>query len=169
MRGRATVPLLNWSSAGSITTSCATRIPWVSQSMPPLSHGWPLGVYTSMANLYEKCTACGWVGALVRLACPTCDTLQPYCSDCRVGSRPFNCGECQAPQEPLPSVWLKCPMCSQKMAGDTDDIKSGILIICDGCHSTKFDKTAAPGLPGLYYPYTANACGCGRDCGSLRN
>jgi len=115
----------------------------------------------------RKCTACGYGGALVRLACPACDKLDWYCSDCRVGARAYNCGECQAPPEALPLV--PCPMCGAGMCGEPEELKArGLLMICDGCH-IKFDKKAVPGYPGIYAHYEAYVCMCANDCGSLRN
>lgn len=47
----------------------------------------------------KVCTACSWDGTLTRLACPSCKTDKWYCSDCHVGNRAFNCGDCQQPQQ----------------------------------------------------------------------
>lgn len=43
----------------------------------------------------KVCAACGWDGTLTRKKCPGCDLDKWYCSDCYVGKRAFNCGECQ--------------------------------------------------------------------------
>ncbi len=113
------------------------------------------------------CTACHYDGMLVRLACPTCDKFKWYCSDCHVGNRAYNCGECQAPPEAV--ALIPCPLCKAGMCGDPEEIKAGLLMICDGCNQTKFDKKAEPGMPGVYFPYRATNCMCGQDCGDLRN
>jgi hypothetical protein len=134
------------------------------------------------------CTACHYDGSLTRLACPTCGKFKWYCSDCHVGFRAYNCGECQAPPEANtccdhsaqpqicecechspPLGLIPCPLCKAGMCGDPEEIKAGLLMICDGCNSEKFDKKSEPGMPGLFYPYRATNCMCGQDCGDLRN
>jgi hypothetical protein len=69
----------------------------VAKAAPSATHN----SYCAEARLVmnKECTACGWDGMMRRVACPTCKIEKWYCGDCGPGTRAFNCGECQQPQQ----------------------------------------------------------------------